>query len=602
MAATAATPKKRNRNGRRIAMIVGGVLILVVACAGGVYALMPRPQAPGTIPEGWQTVEVTTGTISSTVSATGNIEAAAEAELRFSQTGTIAEILVKPGDAVTAGQALARVDAAGLELKVEEAQAGLRQAQSDLEGLLAGASEAEIAEAQARVEQARRQYQQTATNVSQADIAAARADLEKARANLASLQAGPASDDLARANTEVQRAEDALQNARVSLSAAKEKARVEVEAKANALRDAQEEYQRVYWDNRELEKLPGDLPQSRIDQEAQALRAVQNAEAELETARIAYEQAKQDEINTLQTREAELNSAIVARDKLLSGAATSELAAARAEVQRAQASLDKLVGANRASDLAAQQSNIEIAQAGLDKLLSDPATAERTAKEIAVAKAEIALREAQRNLGMATLKAPFAATIARVDMTVGESAESSAIIAIVDLSSFHVDVPVDELDIALVEPGQPVTINLDALPSAEVTGTVTAIAPQATRSEQGTTTYEVTVTLDQGSAGVRPGMTAVVQIITSEKADVLQVPRRAVRLEGGKSYVLLYDPTAVPQAQAGAGGLTIEPPSQRREVTLGLSNSEFVEIVSGLSAGDKVLVQDVVSTFNPAGN
>lgn len=604
MAATAATPKKRNRNGRRIAMIVGGVLILLVACAGGAYALMPRPQAPGTIPEGWQTVEVTTGTISSTVSATGNIEAAAEAELRFSQTGTIAEILVKPGDAVTAGQALARVDAGGLELKVEEAQAGLRQAQSELEGLLAGASEAEIAEAQARVEQARRQYQQTATNVSQADIAAARADLEKAKANLASLQAGPARDDLAKANTEVQRAEDGLQQARVSLSAAKEKARLDVEAKANALRSAQEAYQRVYWDNRKLEDQLDDfgqeLPQANKDQEAQALRNVQGAEAELETARIAYEQAKQDEINTLQTREAELSSAIVARDKLLSGAATSELAAARADVQRAQASLDKLIGANRASDLAAQQSGIEIAQAGLDKLLEDPATAERTSKEIAVAKAEIAVREAQRNLDMATLKAPFAATIARIDMTVGESSESSAIIAIVDLSSFHVDVPVDELDIALVEPGQPVTINLDALPSAEVTGTVTAIAPQATRSEQGTTTYEVTVTLNQGSAGVRPGMTAVVQIITSEKTDVLQVPRRAVRLEGGKSYVLLYDPAAVPQAQAGAAGLTVEPPSQRREVTIGLSNSEFVEIVSGLSAGDKVLVQDVVSTFNPA--
>jgi HlyD family secretion protein len=128
---------------------------------------------------------------------------------------------------------------------------------------------------------------------------------------------------------------------------------------------------------------------------------------------------------------------------------------------------------------------------------------------------------------------------------------------------------------------------------------VTNIAPRATRSEQGTTTYEVTVTVDEGSAGVRPGMTAVVEIITQEKTDVVLVPRRAVRAEGGRSYVYVPNPNFV--AQPSAPGQQAPPPGDRREVTIGLSNAEFVEIVSGLSAGDEVLVQDVVSTFNPAG-
>jgi hypothetical protein len=181
---------------------------------------------------------------------------------------------------------------------------------------------------------------------------------------------------------------------------------------------------------------------------------------------------------------------------------------------------------------------------------------------------------------------------------VGEPADTAAIIAIVDLSSFHVDVPIDELDIAQVEPGQRVSIALDALPEAEIGGEVTHIAPEATRSEQGTTTYEVTVTLDAGSAGVRPGMTAVVEVITAEKTDTLLVPRRAVRSEGGVSYVL------VPTGGAPVAGATpgqFEPASERREITLGLSNSEFVEVLSGLQAGEEILVQDVVSTFLPSG-
>lgn len=596
--ASVESPRKRRRNGRRLAFIIGGV-VLLVALISGAFAAFARPApAAGALPEGWQTVSAEPGTISSTVSATGNVEPASQAELRFAASGTVTEILVSPGDAVAAGQPLARIDASALQLKIEQAEADLAQAQADYDGLLDGASESEIAEAQARISQARSQYQQTASSVSQADIAAARADLESARAALAELQSGAANDELAAAEEKVAAAQTALDQGRVDLSAAKEKARLDVEAKANALRTAQEEYSRIYWDNKRLESAPGDLPQEYIDQEAQALRAVEDAEAALAQANVAYEQARQDEINKLQQYEAALTSAVAARDKVTAGPKADELAKARAEVQRAQASLDELTGANRSSDLAAQAANIEIAQAGLDKLNEAPTESTLASRQAAVLKAEVALKQAQRDLADATLSAPFAATIARVDMQVGEPADTSAIIAVVDLSSYHVDVPVDELDIAQVAPGQRVTISLDALPDAAIGGVVTRIAPEATRSEQGTTTYEVTVTLDEDSAGVRAGMTAIVEIITAEKTDALLVPRRAVRSEGGTSYVLV--PTGGDPTPGDAPGQLV-PASERREITLGLSNSESVEVLSGLSAGDEILVQDVVSTFLPGG-
>jgi len=63
-----------------------------------------------------------------------------------------------------------------------------------------------------------------------------------------------------------------------------------------------------------LDRLPGELPQERVDQETQALRAVSDAEDALKAAQVAYDQAKQDEINTLHANEAALASAIAAAD------------------------------------------------------------------------------------------------------------------------------------------------------------------------------------------------------------------------------------------------------------------------------------------------
>ncbi|MEI7645134.1 MAG: efflux RND transporter periplasmic adaptor subunit [Chloroflexales bacterium] len=600
--ASAETPRKKNRSGRRRLVTIIGVMLLVVAALGGGYLLLrPKPEAAGTLPTGWQKVAPSTGTINSTVSATGNIEPAAEAKLRFAQSGTVTEILVQPGDLVQLGAPLARIDSAGLRLSLEQAQADQRQAQADYEGLLDGASATDLAEAQARLAQARSQYQQAATSVSKADIDAARADLTSAQARLSRLQAGPASDELATSNEQVQRAQNTLDQSRVTLAATKDRAHVDMETRANALRNAQDAYSTIYWANRRLESLPGDLPQDRKDQEAQALRAVDDAESALRAAQVAYEQARQDEINTVQTNQAALVSAAASRDKLLSGAKAEDLADARAAVQRAQAKLAQLTGANRASELAASQSSIEIAQAGLDKLTADPSKATLASREATVVRAEVGVKQAQRNLDLATLTAPFAATIAAINMHVGEIADSTAIIAVVDVHSFHIDVPIDELDIAQVQPGQRVQVSLDALPSAEIGGAVAGIAPQATRSAQGTTTYTVTVNLDKGSSGVRPGMTAVVAIITNQKDAALLVPRRAVRTEGGKSYVLIFDPTRPPVTVVSGGSPSIEPASTRQDVTIGLSNSENVEILSGLKADDEVLVQDVVSTFTPTG-
>ncbi|MCG8353760.1 MAG: efflux RND transporter periplasmic adaptor subunit [Chloroflexales bacterium] len=598
--ASAATQKSRKRSRiGRTPLIIISIIVVIILIGGITFALGNAASPAAGLPTGWQTTPAERGTIDSTVSATGNVEPLAEANLSFEVNGIVTEIVVKPGETVEPGQVLARIDDTDLQLRAEQAAADLKQAQADYADLLDGATEQELAEAQERLSQARAQLQQTVSSVSPADIDAARAELEQAQARLARLESGPETDEVASANESVQRAQTNLAEARTQLASAKENAKRDMESAANTLRDRQDEYSQIYWDNRELEKqfasFGQELPQENKNREAAALRAVEDAERALDQRRTAYEDAQNNEITSLQAREAELESAFAARDKLLAGTRAEDLASARAQVQNAQARLNQLTGANRSSSIAAQQSNVELAEIALEQLQSDPNASALAKREAAVIRAEAELKQAQRNAEQAALKAPFSGTIARIDMRVGESAGSSSIIVLTDLSSLHVDVPVDELDVALIETGQPVRITLDALPDAEISGTVTNVAPIATRSDQGTTSYEVTIELDADTAGVLPGMTAVAQIITQQKNDALLVPRRAVRAEGGTSYVLIpTDGTADPR--------TGEPASERREVTVGLSNNEFIEITSGLEPGEQVLVEDVVSTFNPLNN
>ncbi|MDQ2999477.1 MAG: efflux RND transporter periplasmic adaptor subunit, partial [Chloroflexota bacterium] len=346
----------------------------------------------------------------------------------------------------------------------------------------------------------------------------------------------------------------------------------------------------------------GDSKPNRLNdaQRQQYYQAFVQAEADLHTAetavqqaQVAYDGARQAEITGVQAADRDVVVAQAAVDKQRSGGAAEELAAARAEVESARAQLSQLTGSNRSGNVAAAQAGVDIVQAELQQLSDDPSASDLARAEAGVARSQATLKVAQHELAQATLAAPFTATIARIDLRVGERAGATGVIAIADLSSFHIDIPVDELDVAQIKPGQTVKIALDALPDQDLTGTVTTIDPLATQTDKGTNTYNVVVTITATDPAVRPGMTAAAQIVTQHKDGIVLVPRRAVQSENGQSFVLI--------AKEGPfDAATQTPANDKRPVTIGLSNSESVEIASGLKPGDKVLVRDVVSTITPS--
>jgi HlyD family secretion protein len=588
-----------------------GALILAVVAALAVNSMRGAAPAASGVAPGWELASAASGTIDATVSATGSVEPQAQAELRFGADGVVTEVLVAPGDAVAAGQALAHIDPTDAELAVSRAEADLKQARASYEDVAGGATPEELAEAQARLAEAQGRYQQAQARVTSADIAAARARLEQAQARLAQLQAGPKDAERRDAEAQLQQAQAALQSQRDSLSARKTEAELDLQRAVTDLTTAQSAYATAKgnWefvrqtgqdptnpetrgpDGRTVEnKLNETQRQQYYDTFVSAEAQLRAAEVAVERARVSFDAARQAEETGVREAEQRLASAQATYDTTMAGADRGQLAEARAAVATAQAELSRLTGADREGDLAAAQAAVDIAQTNLEKLTkgADPQALARA--EADVLRAEAALKEAERGLARTTLSAPFDAVVARVDLRVGEQAGQSGLVAVVDLRSFHIDVPVDELDVAQITPGQPATVALDALIDQELTGTVTTIEPLATRSDRGTNTYQVTVRLDGASPAVLPGMTATVQIVTERKENVVLAPRRAVQSENGASFV--YVPAA-PGAQLPPGQ-----PGERRPVTLGLSNSQSVEVTSGLAAGEQVLVPDVVQTVD----
>jgi multidrug efflux pump subunit AcrA (membrane-fusion protein) len=100
--------------------------------------------------------------------------------------------------------------------------------------------------------------------------------------------------------------------------------------------------------------------------------------------------------------------------------------------------------------------------------------------------------------------------------------------------------------------------------------------------------YDVQINFDTQDARVKPGMTINADIQTGVVQDALAVPSSAVKTLNGESYVQVFIP---PLADTGGNtGVTSDTPPQMVPVTIGLSDDSNVQILSGLEAGQQIVV------------
>jgi multidrug efflux pump subunit AcrA (membrane-fusion protein) len=201
-----------------------------------------------------------------------------------------------------------------------------------------------------------------------------------------------------------------------------------------------------------------------------------------------------------------------ARAKL--NAANEAVNAARKALAEATTGSAKQVQAAR-SNVAAAVAQRDIAQARLDQVKSGATRAQIDAAKAGVAQAQAALEAARAAVKEATLTAPFAGTIALINVDAGQViGPGLAIVSIADLQSWEVETDdLGEVDVVNVQPGQSVSITLDALPGVTLNGTVAAITPRSTVT-RGDVTYTVKIRLENPDARLRWGMTAQVELKT----------------------------------------------------------------------------------------
>jgi HlyD family secretion protein len=168
--------------------------------------------------------------------------------------------------------------------------------------------------------------------------------------------------------------------------------------------------------------------------------------------------------------------------------------------------------------------------------------------------------------------------------------EGKTILRLPDLAKMRVDVEVHEAKVDRIRPGMKAMINVQG---RSFTGEVTAVANRPQTSWFSTTKkYLVEVRIDGNTEDLRPGFTAEAEIIVADLHDIIAVPVAAV-IQQGEEYVCAVHRAAAGLSNADGG-------VERRVVTLGQGNDRLVEILSGLEAGETLLLNPRAALPSPA--
>ncbi|MED4284766.1 efflux RND transporter periplasmic adaptor subunit [Priestia megaterium] len=183
-----------------------------------------------------------------------------------------------------------------------------------------------------------------------------------------------------------------------------------------------------------------------------------------------------------------------------------------------------------------------------------------------------------------SIYAPFDGEVTVAEETaVGSNININSVLGtITNYSEFKLALAIDELDIPKVKIGQKVEITAGAYPGEKFEGEVIKIASQG-KTTNGVSTFDVEVSIKDPKE-LKAGMTANAKIVVSKQLDTLLVPVEAVKTKNGKKVVTVE----------------IDKGTKDVQVTTGLNNENYIEIVSGIKEGEEVVLPVTsAQTVNP---
>jgi HlyD family secretion protein len=597
------------------------ILLGITAVIGAAvwYFFMREEESLGVSRE-TEEITVAKGNINQTLVITGTADSELNSNLVFQSTGKVASVSVKSGDVVTQGQVLASLESEDLENAIASAEANRRAAELRLQDLLEGtdapelaAAEQAVASTQAQLTKAENDYNDLLAGGTTADIAGAEQAVRAAEAQLASAQAnreilnnGASDADIAAAEAGVAQSESALTAAKNGATSAANG----VDSADAALKSAETTY---------CSPAPAPIPTPGFcstsaapissGDEAILNSALGDAATALEAANVLSANVSYlNALNTKQSQEAAvlaaeqaLASARARLDEARDGPSAEDVAAADAAVTSAEAARTAanerlallLAGgtqtqqANAAAAVLSARAALDAALAQRDQAYQGPEANAIEQQRQAVETARLQVESARIRLKNAQIIAPFAGTVAAVNIKTGEFFGGAASLAegaggaivLLTPDRLTLTMEVGETDYRNLRVGQVGGGIFDGIPGTVYPFTISEIGLSPTIT-QGVVTYPVKATLILGdNPRPAPGMNARGQIILESKGDILLIPTRAIRIRGTDQVVDVKTDDGIVEAV----------------VTTGATDGQNVEVLTGLNEGDVVVVVSLTS-------
>ncbi|RJR21190.1 MAG: efflux RND transporter periplasmic adaptor subunit [Nitrospiraceae bacterium] len=255
---------------------------------------------------------------------------------------------------------------------------------------------------------------------------------------------------------------------------------------------------------------------------------------------------------------------------------------------RVQAAQEALEEAKQGLDMAGENKNLmEKTFERYSKLFNEKAVSEQEFDEIkarrevaaleyerskkALNRAEAGLNEAQAYRDYSIIKSPLDGTVAEKRIEAGNMAVPGAPLILVESPSYRVETPVDETLLPLIETGASVAVSIDAI-NMDTTGRVTEIVRQ---TDPLTRTFMVKISINDTSKSLQGGFYAKVTFPLGKKT-ALSVPEGAIVTKGELKGVYTVNQQGI---------ITL------RLVKTGKQHDGMVEILTGLSSGERIIVK-----------
>jgi HlyD family secretion protein len=276
----------------------------------------------------------------------------------------------------------------------------------------------------------------------------------------------------------------------------------------------------------------------------------------------------------------DVSSAKVAKNRALadSRAARASLAVAELESQNsgvtasvAKQSAELGLGSSDAARTAQHATRVASANVDLRR-------AQLAASEGQLQVAELGVQDAELRLKETNIYAPISGTVLDAAVEQGSMVASaltnvgggSIVMTIADLSNLRIIATVDEAQISRIQEGQRADITVDTYGDRMFRGQVKRVSPLGVDTSS-VVTFDVEIAVvDESSRLLRSGMSADIEIVTSEQKDVLLVPLLSVQSQGRRRFVKL-------------------PSGEERTIKTGGTDGSQMVVVEGLSEGDQVL-------------